>query len=59
MNILNIEHVSKIFGDKNYYGMFLQLFEALEPHFDKMIIKTKKAKMKLANKYLPKNKSVM
>lgn len=49
----------KIFGDKNYYGMFLQLFDALEPHFKKMEIKTQKAKSKLANKYLPKNEDVM
>lgn len=49
----------KIFGDTNYYGMFLQLFDALEPHFDKMKIKLDKAKLKLANKYLPKNKDVM
>lgn len=49
----------KIFGDKNYYGMFLQLFDALEPHFKKMEIKTQKAKSKLASKYLPKNEDVM
>ena len=49
----------KIFGETNYYGMFLQLFDALEPHFDKMKIKLDKAKLKLANKYLPKDKDVM
>ena len=49
----------KIFGETNYYGMFLQLFDALEPHFNKMKIKLDKAKLKLANKYLPKNKDVM
>ena len=42
----------KIFGDANYYGMYLQLFDALEPHFKKMQIKLKKGKEKLAKKYL-------
>ena len=45
----------KIFGNKNYYGMFIQLFNALEPHFAKMKIKTEKAKKKLVSKYLPNN----
>lgn len=44
----------KIFGDKNTYGMFLKLFEQLEPHFDKMVIKSKKAQQRLVNKYMPK-----
>lgn len=49
----------KIFGDVNYYGMYLQLFEALEPHFEKMKIKLKKGKEKLANKYLNEQKDVL
>ena len=49
----------KIFGDKNYYGMYLQLFDALEPHFKKMEIKLKKGKEKLANKYLNNTKDVL
>ena len=49
----------KIFGDANYYGMFLQLFEALEPHFEKMEIKLKKGKEKLANKYINNTKDVL
>lgn len=49
----------KIFGDKNYYGMFIQLFNALEPHFAKMKIKTEKAKKKLVSKYLPKDSDVI
>ena len=49
----------KIFGDANYYGMYIELFEQLEPHFDKMIIKSKKAKTRLAEKYLPKKNGVM
>lgn len=49
----------KIFGNANYYGMYLQLFDALEPHFKKMEIKLKKGKEKLANKYLNDNKEVL
>ena len=32
----------KIFGNANYYGMYLQLFDALEPHFKKMEKKAKR-----------------
>lgn len=49
----------KIFSDANYYGMFLQLFDALEPHFKKMEIKLKKGKEILANKYLNDKKDVL
>lgn len=49
----------KIFGDKNNYGQFLSLMEALEPHFAKMKIKIDKAKRKLADKYIIKNKEVI
>lgn len=49
----------KIFGDANYYGMYIELFEQLEPHFDKMIIKSQKAKQRLVEKYKPKKSDVM
>ncbi len=49
----------KIFGDANYYGMYSQLFEALEPHFKKMQIRLKKAKEKLAKKYLSNDGDVL
>lgn len=49
----------KIFGDKNNYGMFENLMDALEPHFEKMKIKMEKAKKKLIDKYMPKNSDVM
>ena len=49
----------KIFGNANYYGMYLQLFEALEPHFKKMEIKLKKGKEKLAKKYLNNDSDVI
>lgn len=49
----------KIFGDTNYYGMFLQLFDALEPHFKKMEINIKKGKEKLAKRYIDNGKDVL
>ena len=49
----------QIFGNANYYGMYLQLFEALEPHFKKMEIKLKKGKEKLAKKYLNNDSDVI
>lgn len=49
----------KIFGDTNYYGMYLQLFDTLEPHFKKMEINLKKGKEKLAKKYLNEEKDVI
>lgn len=49
----------KIFGDKNNYGQFLNLMEALEPHYEKMKIKLSLAKKKLANKYKINNSDVM
>ena len=49
----------KIFGDKNHYGQFNKLLDALEPHYKKMELKMQKAKRKLANKYMEKEKDVM
>lgn len=49
----------KIFGDANYYGMYIELFDQLEPHFDKMIIKSQKAKQRLVEKYKPQKSDVM
>lgn len=49
----------KIFGDANYYGMYIELFDQLEPHFNKMIIKSQKAKQRLVEKYKPKKSDVM
>lgn len=42
----------KIFGDKENIGQYNKLMEALEPHFEKMKIKSEKARQKLANKYI-------
>lgn len=49
----------KIFGDANYYGMYIELFEQLEPHFEKMVIKSQKAKQRLIEKYKPQKSDVM
>ncbi len=49
----------KIFGNKNRYGMFEDLFDSLEPHFAKMEINIRKAKEKLVKKYLPNKSDVM
>lgn len=49
----------KIFGNKRSEGQYFSLLEALEPHFKKMNIQIRKAKQKLADKYLPKHEDVM
>ena len=49
----------KIFGDANYYGMYIELFDQLEPHFEKMVIKSQKAKQRLVEKYKPQKSDVM
>ena len=49
----------KICGDANYYGMYIELFDQLEPHFEKMVIKSQKAKQRLVEKYKPQKSDVM
>lgn len=49
----------KIFGNKDNYGQYAVLMDALEPHFSKMELKLDKAKKKLASKYLQQNKDVI
>ena len=49
----------KIFGEAEYYGMFLDLMEQLEPHFNKMIIKADVAKKRLVEKYMPSKSDVI
>ena len=49
----------KIFGQKKNEEQYFKLLEALEPHFKKMNLQLRKAKQKLANKYLPKDEDVM
>lgn len=47
----------KIFGDKNYNGMFDDLIEQLEPHFKKMGLEADKLKKSAATKYAPNRQS--
>lgn len=49
----------KIFGTVDHYNQFFELADALEPHFEKMNFNLKKAKKRLAAKYLEKNKDVI
>lgn len=49
----------KIFGDRNYIGMYDDLAEQLEPHFKKMQINVDKVKDRLLEKYSPKSKNVI
>jgi hypothetical protein len=43
----------KIFGDKNYYGMFNDLSEQMKPHFEAMGINAEKLKQTGVAKYCP------
>ena len=49
----------KIFGDRNYLGMFDDLIEQLEPHLKKMKISYNDIKKKIENKYSTTNKKVI
>ena len=49
----------KIFGDKERYGQYNQLMNALQPHFDKMHIDVEKAKKRIIARIKKENKDVM
>lgn len=49
----------KIFGNKENFGQYNALLDALEPHFKKMKFKRDKAQERLANKYLEKKSDVI
>lgn len=49
----------KIFGNKESYGQYNRLLDALEPHFKKMKFKRDKAQERLAQKYMEKKSDVM
>lgn len=49
----------KIFGKDNFYGMFEELMEQLEKHFDKMELQIEEIKKDLVEKYSPKSKEVI
>lgn len=49
----------KIFGDTNRIGMFDELFEQLNPHFEKMQINVEKIKDIIIDKYSNKDKGII
>jgi hypothetical protein len=49
----------KIFGDRNYLEMFDDLFEQLEPHFEKMKLNTQGITDRIKAKYGKKNDGVL
>lgn len=49
--LLGLGACQKIFGDRNWLTMYNDLFEMLEPHFEKMNIKLKAVKEKIIEKY--------
>ena len=49
----------KIFGDRNYVEMFDELFEALEPHFEKMKLNTEGISARIKAKYSKKDDGVL
>lgn len=49
----------KIFGSANRIGMFDDLFEQLQPHFEKMEINIEKVKEKIKEKYTQKDEGII
>ena len=49
----------KIFGDKNFVGMFDELMIQLQPHFDKMGLALEEYKKRVAKKYATRNHRVL
>ena len=49
----------KIFGDRNYVEMFDDLFEQLEPHFDKMKLNSRGIVDRIKSKYSKKDDGVL
>lgn len=49
----------KIFGDKEQYGQYSRLMDALKPHFDKMHVDIQKAKKRIIERIKNENKDVI
>lgn len=49
----------KIFGDRNYLEMWNDLYECLEPHIEKMGMKSNDIKQRIKEKYGKKNDGVL
>lgn len=58
-SFLGIGTCDKLFGARKNEEQYFILLKALEPHFEKMNVQIRKAKIKLADKYLPKDEDVM
>ena len=49
----------KIFGDRNYLEMYDDLFDQLEPHFEKMKLNSEGIAARIKDKYSKKNDGVL
>ena len=58
-SFLGVGTCDKLFGARKNEEQYFRLLEALEPHFKKMNVQIRKAKIKLADRYLPKDEDVM
>lgn len=58
-NFLGEGGCQKVFGDRNYLEMWSDLYDALEPHIEKMGIKTQDIKARIKAKYAKKNDGVL
>ena len=58
-SFLGVGTCDKLFGARKNEEQYFRLLEALEPHFEKMNVQIRKAKIKLADRYLPKDEDVM
>ncbi|PKM65988.1 MAG: hypothetical protein CVU94_07925 [Firmicutes bacterium HGW-Firmicutes-19] len=57
--VLGAGACQKIFGDRNFVGMFDDLMMQLDPHFKKMGIKLDEYKKRIAEKYAKHNMKVL
>lgn len=58
-NFLGEGGCQKVFGDRNYLEMWSDLFDALEPHIEKMGIRNEDIKNRIKAKYSKKDEGVL
>lgn len=58
-NFLGEGGCQKVFGDRNYLEMWSDLFDALEPHIEKMGIRNEDIKNRIKAKYAKKDEGVL
>lgn len=58
-NFLGEGGCQKVFGDRNYLEMWSDLFDALEPHIEKMGIRSEDIKNRIKAKYSKKDEGVL